>query len=144
MPCRLLTTDAGAADTSLMFPQGAADPALCHFLRDLFSLQFAGIPGFQGVPGAGYAAGDGNVIPSERATGAPHAAAAAPCCTCIAGIDVADPVLCPCRCHRAGPLAAVVTPEVKVKQAVAISQYFHGQGTLARLGATKNPLLWMG
>lgn len=44
----------------------------------------------------------------------------------------------------AGPLAAVVTPQAKAKQAAAVSQFFKGQGTLARLAKTKHPLMWMG
>ena len=38
----------------------------------------------------------------------------------------------------------MVTPEVKAKQAAAVSKFFEGYGTLARLAATKHPLMWMG
>lgn len=47
-------------------------------------------------------------------------------------------------CATAGPLAAFVSPEAKAKQAAAISAYFRGQGTLARLARTQHPLMWMG
>lgn len=46
-----------------MFPLGAADPALCTFLHDAFSLYFAAIPNYMNISGAGY--GAGTIIPSE-------------------------------------------------------------------------------
>ncbi|KAI7840669.1 hypothetical protein COHA_005591 [Chlorella ohadii] len=101
---QVLISEQGGSDPSLMFPLGVADPALCTFLHDAFSLYFASIPGYNNISSAGY--GAGTIIPS--------------------------------------PLAAVVTPQAKAKQAAAISQFFKGQGTLARLAATKHPLMWMG
>lgn len=59
---RLLIGEAGA-DPSLMFTLGAADPAICFFLHDAFSLYFAAIPGYMNAPGSGY--GAGTIIPSE-------------------------------------------------------------------------------
>ncbi|PRW56760.1 alpha beta hydrolase [Chlorella sorokiniana] len=99
-----LTNEQTGSDPSLMFPLGAADPALCTFLHDAFSLYFAAIPNYMNISSAGY--GAGTIIPS--------------------------------------PLAAVVTPQTKAKQAAAVSRFFKGQGTLARLAKTKHPLMWMG
>ena len=62
-PARVLISEAGAADPTLAFPQGAADPALCHFMHDAMSLYFAAIPGYMNISSAGY--GAGNIIPSE-------------------------------------------------------------------------------
>lgn len=62
-PTRLLTSEQGVADPSLMFPLGVADPALCTFLHDAFSLYFAAIPNYQNISSAGY--GAGTIIPSE-------------------------------------------------------------------------------
>ncbi|PRW50931.1 alpha beta hydrolase [Chlorella sorokiniana] len=60
---KLLTGD--AVDPSLMFPLGGADPAICSFLHDAFSLYYAGIPGYMNAPGSGY--GAGTIIPSPLA-----------------------------------------------------------------------------
>lgn len=60
---RVLINEQTGSDPSLMFPLGAADPALCTFLHDAFSLYFAAIPNYMNISGAGY--GAGTIIPSE-------------------------------------------------------------------------------
>ena len=151
-----------------MFPLGAADPALCTFLHDAFSLYFAAIPNYMNISGAGY--GAGTIIPSElEGEGEPgggrrgrhhsESAAGLSRVLTICGLS-----LCTAQCSAhapwlslycspnrpraaptgAGPLAAVVTPQAKAKQAAAVSQFFKGKGTMARLAKTKHPLMWMG
>lgn len=63
--CRsYLASEAGANDFSLLFPQGTDDPGYCNILADWVSLQFAAVPGWMNLTGAGY--GAGTVVPSER------------------------------------------------------------------------------
>ncbi|KAL4421407.1 hypothetical protein ABPG75_010698 [Micractinium tetrahymenae] len=62
-----LSSEKALTDVSLLLPEGEKDPGFAALGLHIASLQYAAIPGFNGIPGAGYATGGGIIPPNPAA-----------------------------------------------------------------------------
>ncbi|KAL4432161.1 hypothetical protein ABPG77_005923 [Micractinium sp. CCAP 211/92] len=67
-----LSSAEALTDVSLLLPEGEKDPGFAALGLHIASLQYAAIPGFGGLPDAGYATAEGIIPPSEVAEGDRH------------------------------------------------------------------------